>query len=158
LDAAASTPPAAILSAHLWLDRPVMEVPFLGLPGRPWQWVFDAGYQWHGRSRHLSVVASAADELAGRDKDALVVLAVNTVRDVLPAARQAEVRQALVVRERRATFSVAPGMPPRPGHGTPWSGVFLAGDWIGNTLPATIEAAATSGHAAARLAAGYLHL
>ena len=157
-DAAASTPPAAILSAHLWLDRPVMEAPFLGLPGRPWQWIFDVGHQWYGRSRHLSVVASAADELAGRDKDALVALALKTVRDVLPAAREAEVRQALVVRERKATFSVAPGMPPRPGHETPWSGVFLAGDWIGNTLPATIEAAATSGHAAAGLAARYLDL
>jgi zeta-carotene desaturase len=49
-------------------------------------------------------------------------------------------------------------MAPRPGHETPWPGVFLAGDWIGNTLPATIEAAAASGHAAARLAARYLDL
>ena len=158
LDAAASTPPAAILSAHLWLDRPVMEVPFLGLPGRPWQWIFDAAQQWHGRSNHLSLVASAADALAARDKDVLVDMALQTVRDVLPAARTAVVRQAVVVRERRATFSVAPGLAPRPGHETRWPHLFLAGDWIGNTLPATIEAAATSGHAAARLAARYLNL
>jgi squalene-associated FAD-dependent desaturase len=157
-DAAASTPPAAILSAHLWLDRPVMTVPFLGLPRRPWQWIFDASRQWHGRSRHLSLVASAADELAGRDKDALVAMALETVRNVLPVARDAALTEAVVVRERRATFSVAPGMAPRPRHETPWPGVFLAGDWIGNTLPATIEAAAASGHAAARLAARYLDL
>jgi len=97
-DAAASTPPAAILAAHLWLDRPVMEVPFLGLPGRPWQWIFDAARQWHGRSNHLSLVASAADELAACDRDALVTMALETVRDVLPAARTAVVRQAVVVR------------------------------------------------------------
>jgi len=157
-DAAASTPPAAILAAHLWLDRPVMEVPFLGLPGRPWQWIFDAARQWHGRSNHLSLVASAADELAACDRDALVTMALETVRDVLPAARTAVVRHAVVVRERRATFSVAPGVAARPGHETGWPDLFLAGDWIGNTLPATIEAAATSGHAAAHLAAGYLDL
>ncbi len=158
LDAAAATPPAAILSAHLWFDRAVMTVPFVGLPGRPWQWIFDVGRQWRGRSSHLSLIASAADELAARDKDALVASSVATVREVLPAAREAEVRQAIVVRERKATFSVAPGMPARPGHETPWPGVFLAGDWIGNSLPATIEAAAASGHAAARVAAGYLDL
>jgi squalene-associated FAD-dependent desaturase len=157
-DAASGTPPAAILSAHLWLDRAVMTAPFVGLPGRPWQWIFDVGRHWRGRSSHLSLVASAADELAARDNDTLVEQALATVRDVLPAAREASVRQAIVVRERKATFSVAPGMPARPGHDTPWPGVFLAGDWIGNTLPATIEAAAASGHAAARLAARYLDL
>ncbi len=158
LDAAAATPAAAILSAHVWLDRQTMEVPFLGLPGREWQWIFDVGRRWQGRSSHLSLVASAADSLARGEKDALVASAVATIRDVLPAARQAVVRRAVVVRERRATFSVAPGTAPRPGHETPWPGVFLAGDWIGNTLPATIEAAAASGHAAARLAARYLDL
>jgi zeta-carotene desaturase len=157
-EAAAATAPAAIVSAHLWFDRAVMTVPFAGLPGRPWQWIFDAGRQWHGRSSHVSLVASAADELAARDKDATVGLAVETVRNLFPLARAAALRQAVVVRERRATFSVAPGAAPRPGHETPWPGVLLAGDWIGNTLPATIEAAATSGHAAARLAARYLDL
>src|SRR5204863_785365 len=49
LDAAASTPGVAILSAHVWLDRPVMDVPFLGLPGREWQWIFAVGRHWHGR-------------------------------------------------------------------------------------------------------------
>jgi zeta-carotene desaturase len=157
-DAASGTPPMAIVSAHLWLDRAVMAVPFVGLPGRPWQWIFDVGRHWRGRSSHLSLVASAADELAGRDNDTLVEQALATVRDVLPAAREASVRKAIGVRERRATFSLAPGVPPRPGHDTPWPNVFLAGDWIGNSLPATIEAAAASGHAAARLAARYLNL
>ena len=158
LDAAAATAPAAILSAHLWLDRAVMRVPFVGLPGRPWQWVFDIGHHWRGRSSHLSLVASAAEELVPRNNKDLLDLALATIRDVLPGAGDAAVKQAIVVRERKATFSVAPGVAPRPGHETPWPGVYLAGDWIGNTLPATIEAAATSGHAAARLAARYLDL
>ena len=48
-------------------------------------------------------------------------------------------RRAVVVREKRATFSVAPGQPPRPPVETPIPGLFLAGDWIDTGLPATIE-------------------
>jgi uncharacterized protein with NAD-binding domain and iron-sulfur cluster len=69
---------------------------------------------------------------------------------VLPEARAAAVRQASVVRERRATFSLAPGQPARPPAGTtPLSGFFLAGDWTDTGLPGTIESAAMSGHLAA---------
>jgi thioredoxin reductase len=53
---------------------------------------------------------------------------------------------------------VAPGAPARPGVRTAIPGLFLAGDWIGNDLPATIEGAVTSGHAAAGEAARYLEL
>jgi uncharacterized protein with NAD-binding domain and iron-sulfur cluster len=54
-----------------------------------------------------------------------------------------------VIREKRATFSVAPGQPTRPGVTTPVDGLFLAGDWIDTGLPATIESAALAGHRAA---------
>jgi zeta-carotene desaturase len=57
--------------------------------------------------------------------------------------------RGVVVRERRATFSVAPGQPPRPSVETAVSGLFLAGDWIDTGLPATIEGAVMSGHLAA---------
>ena len=58
-------------------------------------------------------------------------------------------RRAVVVREKRATFSVAPGQPPRPPMETAIPGLFLAGDWIDTGLPATIESAVVSGHRAA---------
>ena len=51
------------------------------------------------------------------------------------------VRRAVVVREKRATFSVAPGQPQRPVTQTSIPGLFLAGDWIDTGLPATIEGA-----------------
>jgi len=57
-----------------------------------------------------------------------------------------------VVREKRATFSVAPGQPPRPATRTPLPGLLLAGDWIDTGLPGTIESAARSGHMAAAAA------
>ena len=57
--------------------------------------------------------------------------------------------RGVVVREKRATFSVAPGQPPRPSIETSVPGLFLAGDWIDTGLPATIEGAVVSGHRAA---------
>ena len=71
-------------------------------------------------------------------------------RAALPAARHAKVERSVVVRERRATFSLAPGQPPRPAARTPIEGLLLAGDWIENGLPATIEGAVSNGHRAAR--------
>ena len=54
-----------------------------------------------------------------------------------------------MVREPNATFSLAAGQPPRPGLQTPVQGLLLAGDWTDTGLPATIEGAIASGHAAA---------
>ena len=53
------------------------------------------------------------------------------------------------IREPRATFSLAPGQPPRPETRTAVPGLYLAGDWIATGLPATIESAVRSGHRAA---------
>ena len=68
----------------------------------------------------------------------------------LPAARAAQLLRSVVVRERRATFSLAPGQPPRPDTKTAVRGLLLAGDWTDTGLPATIEGAVVSGHRAAR--------
>jgi uncharacterized protein with NAD-binding domain and iron-sulfur cluster len=54
-----------------------------------------------------------------------------------------------VVREPNATFSLAAGQPVRPGVHTGVQGLLLAGDWTDTGLPATIEGAVVSGHAAA---------
>jgi uncharacterized protein with NAD-binding domain and iron-sulfur cluster len=53
------------------------------------------------------------------------------------------------VREKRATFSLAPGAPPRPATRTAVPRLLLAGDWIDTGLPGTIESASISGHRAA---------
>jgi hydroxysqualene dehydroxylase len=65
--------------------------------------------------------------------------------------RGATLVRSTVVREKQATFSLAPGQPPRPGSATPIEGLYLAGDWIDTGLPGTIESAVISGHAAAEL-------
>jgi len=150
LDDARSTTASPIVTVNLWLDRPVEAGPFVGLPGRTMQWVFDKSRLFGGGSGHLSLVSSGATAIVGRSNDELVDLAMSEIREALPGARAAELRRAVVVRERRATFSVAPGAPARPGTRTPVQGVYLAGDWIDTGLPATIESAVTSGHWAAR--------
>jgi hydroxysqualene dehydroxylase len=94
-------------------------------------------------------VSSGAESVVRCDNRQLIELAMRELRGALPAARQAVLRRGVVVRERRATFSVAPGQPPRPSTDTPVPGLLLAGDWIDTGLPATIESAVVSGHRAA---------
>ena len=157
-DAADATPASPIVTVNLWLDRDVTRSAFIGLPGRTMQWVFDKRLLFGDSASHLSLVSSGADAVVAQSNDDLVALALEELRSACPEARDAVVRRAVVVRERKATFSVAPGAPPRPSVRTAIPGLFLAGDWIGNDLPATIEGAVMSGHSAAREAARYLEL
>ena len=150
LAAAAAMTAKPIVTVNLWYDRPVMEDEFVGLPGRDMQWVFDKRRVFGETASHLSLVASGAAALAARDTDALVALAAREITASIRGARGARLVRGTAVREKRATFSVAPGQPPRPGVTTPVGGLFLAGDWIDTGLPATIESAAIAGHRAAR--------
>jgi len=152
LDAAAATEASPIVTVNLWFDRPVSPGAFVGLPGRAMQWVFDKRVLFGGAGSHLSLVSSGARALVGRENADLTALALEELRAALPAARDATPTRAVVVREKRATFSVAPGQPPRPPTRTGVDGLLLAGDWIDTGLPATIESAVVSGHAAAEAA------
>jgi len=138
-----------IVTVNLWYDRPVTDDVFVGLPGREMQWVFDKRQAFGESASHLSLVASGADALVGADTSTLVALASREVAQAIPGARTATLLRGTVVREKRATFSLAPGEPPRPAVETPIEGLFLAGDWIDTGLPGTIESAAVAGHRAA---------
>jgi squalene-associated FAD-dependent desaturase len=157
VEAARRTPASPIVTVNVWFDRPVMEAAFLGLPGRSVQWVFDKRALFGESSSHLSLVSSGATDLVGRSNSEIVDVALAELRAALPAARTAVVRRAIAVREKTATFSVARGLPARPGTRTAVPGLFLAGDWIDTGLPATIESAVVSGHAAAAAALDYLN-
>ena len=142
-----------ILTVNLWFDRVVMDEPFVGLPGRAMQWVFDKRQVFGANASHLSLVSSGASPLVGRTNDELIAAALRELRDAMPAVRAATLVRATVIREPRATFSLAPGQPARPECTTSVPGLFLAGDWIETGLPATIESAVRSGHRAADLIA-----
>jgi hypothetical protein len=138
-----------IVTVNLWYDRPVMDELFVGLPGREMQWVFDKRQAFGESASHLSLVSSGATALTGQSRESLTALAAREVEAALPRARAARLLRATVIREKQATFSLAPGQPSRPTTRTPLKGLLLAGDWIDTGMPGTIESAVISGHMAA---------
>jgi squalene-associated FAD-dependent desaturase len=153
IDRARRMRPSPIVTVNLWFDRPVLDEPFIGLPGRTMQWAFDTREVFAGGAGHLSLVSSGAAGVFGRRNDELTALAHRELLEAVPTVRDARLLRATVVREPRATFSLAPGEPARPPSETPIPGLALAGDWIDTGLPATIESAVRSGHRAAGLCA-----
>ncbi|MBA3886609.1 MAG: FAD-dependent oxidoreductase [Acidobacteria bacterium] len=139
-----------IVTVNLWYDRTVMDDAFVGLPGREMQWVFDKRAVFGEAASHLSLVSSGATALTGMSAEDLTALAAREVAEALPRARAATLLRSTVVREKRATFSLAPGQPSRPGNVTPVEGLLLAGDWTDTGMPGTIESAVMSGHRAAQ--------
>ena len=149
IGSASSLDSMPIVTVNLWYDRPVMDEAFVGLPGRAMHWVFDKRFAFGESTSHLSLVASGAETLVRQDTAALVTRAAEEVAQALAPARSAQLLRGTVIREKRATFSLAPGQPSRPGTRTPIKGLVLAGDWIDTGLPGTIESAVVSGHQAA---------
>ncbi len=147
--AAAATASSPIASVNLWLNRRILRTPFLGLAGRTMQWVFDKEQMFEKGTSHITLVSSGADAVMALPNDELIALALGELREAVPECRGTAVIRASVVRERRATYSLAPGQPKRPATVTEIKGLVLAGDWIETGLPATIEGAAVSGRRAA---------
>lgn len=178
IDRARRMASSPIVTVNLWFDRRVLDQPFVGLPGRAMQWVFDTQLVF-GRLRadgasaspaearaglsraeageaasHLSLVSSGAQAILAETNEALIRTAHEELLDALPEVRAARLLRATVVREPRATFSLAPGQPVRPSPETDLQGFVLAGDWTETGLPATIESAVRSGHRAAECCVG----
>jgi squalene-associated FAD-dependent desaturase len=151
IDRAQRTGSSPIVTVNLWFDRRVLDEPFVGLPGRAMQWVFDKRLVVGETASHLSLVSSGAAEILAETNEALIRRAHEELLDALPAVRDARLLRATVVREPRATFSIAPGQPARPASSTRLPGFLLAGDWTDTGLPATIESAVRSGNTAAGL-------
>lgn len=146
---AAAMASAPIVTVNLWLDAAVFTEPFVGLVNSPMHWVFDKSAILREGAAHLSMVASGAEDIARLGNDDLTALAFEHLRRAVPAAASTRVLRSVVVREHRATFSLAPGQPARPDTRTSVPGFWLAGDWTNTGLPGTIEGAVLSGHAAA---------
>ncbi|HET9385817.1 MAG TPA: hydroxysqualene dehydroxylase HpnE, partial [Gemmatimonadales bacterium] len=109
IEAAETTEASPIVTVNLWFDRSVTSSAFVGLPGRTMQWVFDTRALLGESSSHLSLVSSGAEAIVGRSNQEIIDLALGELAAAIPRAREAVLRRAVVVREKRATFSVAPG-------------------------------------------------
>ena len=139
----AAAPSAPIVSLHLWFREQFMEQDAVGLIGRTIHWAFR-------RANHVAVTISAAYDTVDLSKDELTAIAVQEMREVF-GPTVGTPYHALAIREKAATISLTPAVARhRPGVRTPISNLFLAGDWTGTGLPATIEGAIRSGEEAAR--------
>jgi squalene-associated FAD-dependent desaturase len=147
---------APIVSLHLWLDRPILREPFVGLLDSPVHWVFSRdhihGANAAGQEGHvITAVVSGARDLVDKTGAELEVLTLKELGRFLPEAREARVLHRMVYKARSATFAATPETEPlRPEATTEWSNFWLAGDWTNTGLPATIEGAILSGARAAR--------
>lgn len=148
---------APITGVHLWFDREVMKEPFLTLLDTTTQWVFnktalhgDKNSNGAGKGQYLQLVISASYDFLQKPRQEIIDLCLAEVRQALPAARDARLLKATVIKEAGATFSPQPGVDLwRPMQETSIQGMFLAGDWTRTGWPATMEGAVRSGYLAA---------
>jgi squalene synthase HpnD len=148
--AALTTSP--IVNVHAVYDRRVTDLPFAAAVDSPLQWVFDktapAGL---ARGQYLAVSLSAADDYIDVPAARLGEQFLPALAEIFPAARQAQVTDFFVTRERHATFRQTPGTGRlRPPAATRLPGLVLAGAWTDTGWPDTMEGAVRSGLAAAR--------
>jgi squalene-associated FAD-dependent desaturase len=145
-----------IVNVHVVFDRRVLDEPFFAAVDSPVQWVFDrTGQSGVEGGQYVAVSLSAADDLIDVPVRDIRERILPALRQVLPAAAHAQVRDFFVTRERHATFRPAPGSAAlRPATVTAAGGVVLAGAWTATGWPATMEGAVRSGDAAARAVLG----
>ncbi len=150
---------APITGVHFWFDRQVMKEPFVTLLDTTTQWIFNktelygdgnSSAKKTGGEQYLQLVISASYDLLQKSRQEIIELCLNEVQHALPAAREAQLLKATVIKEAAATFSPEPGVDRwRPKQESSVRGLFLAGDWTATGWPATMEGAVRSGYLAA---------
>jgi len=147
-----------IIGIHLFVrpsegEGPVMSLPHLVLRDSPLHWVFNKGIVKRGEhagTQHLHGVISAAHERVDQSADDILTLAMRECRRFVPGFDDAVLAHGRVIKEKRATFSVQPGVDDkRPTTTGPIGNLLLAGDWVDTGWPATMEGAVRSGYTAA---------
>ncbi len=141
-----------IVNVHIVYDRRVTRLPFAAAVDSPVQWVFDrTGPSGLTAGQYLAISVSAADDVVDTPAAVLRERFLPALAQLFPAARDAQVTDFFVTRERRATFRQVPGCGERrPAAGTGLAGLVLAGAWTDTGWPDTMEGAVRSGLIAAR--------
>jgi zeta-carotene desaturase len=148
-----------ITGIHLWFDRQITDLDHAVLLDRTIQWMFHKSQlqpmraqneSGSGAGSYIELVVSSSKTLIQKSRAEIVDLALSEVREFFPGAREANLIKSTVIKEVNATYSPRPGIDAhRPTPVTPWSRVFLAGDWTATGWPATMEGAVRSGYLAA---------
>lgn len=148
-----------IVNVHVVYDRIVTEHAFAAAVDSPVQWLFDRTassglHDIHPGGQYVAVTVSAADDIIDTPAASLREQYTAELARLLPAARRANVLDAFVTRERRATFRQSAGSAAlRPACDSGPDGIWLAGAWTATGWPDTMEGAVRSGVSAAEAAA-----
>lgn len=154
----AELPVAPAISVQLWFDREVVTHERFVLVGHSEACVYQDqsrnAYPTSQGSR-LSVIVSPADGLLFAPDEALVERVLDSLRKVVPAARDARVRKSVVLKHPKHLVRPLPGaMSRRPVQTTPVPNLFLAGDWTQQPFFGSQEGAVRGGKACAEAILG----
>jgi len=137
----------------VWLGYPSrvdMPGPIARLDDAPGQWVIDRPDVAAGKHRNvaqmLAVVISASGAHMTMSHDELARATDAQLRALMPAMPRCT--WSFAIAEKRATYACTPDRP-RAGGPRLAPGIYLAGDYVNEEFPATLEAAVRSGVAAA---------
>ncbi len=147
---------APIISIHIWIDKPLIKDPIVGLLDSPLHWIFD-------RTAHIqpppspgvcvyALVISGAYDFVKTNSKEITELALRELRIHFPDQSDFKLLHSVAYKSLDATFATIPEINKhRPDTQTPWKNLLLAGDWTNTRLPATLEGAAWSGFKAAEM-------
>lgn len=142
-----------ITSVHLWFDREITDLTHAALLDTTIQWLYNksrlltTGSKERGFS--IELVISASKSLVSMSRQQIIDLAMRELGTFFPAVSKATLLKAAVTKEVRATYSIRPFLDRvRPTAKSPWSGVYLAGDWTATGWPSTMESGVRSGYLA----------
>lgn len=135
-----------ITTVYLQFPQPIkLPAPMIGLSGTYSQWVFDRQTDCSGL---ISVIISGPGQHEQLNNDQLIQWVHDELSRLLTLSDCQPV--GFVVREKRATFRCQVGIQhKRPPHQTSITGLWLAGDYLLNPYPATLEGAMLNGKQAA---------
>jgi hydroxysqualene dehydroxylase len=103
-------------------------------------------------AQRLALTVSAANEIVDKTNEEIVQILWGDIQRTMPAAREAQLLHAQIIKEKRATPLFTPSVQnTRPSATTHDKRFILAGDVVQNELPATIEGAVRNGFSAAML-------
>jgi squalene-associated FAD-dependent desaturase len=122
---------------------------FIGLLGASAQWLFDRGRLTGERGLMAAVISGPGGHMKLATQH-FISQVVGEIAGCFPHWPQP--LSTKLIREKQATFAAYPGVDQlRPAHTTPVKGLWLAGDYTATGYPGTLESAALSGVACARL-------
>ena len=144
-----------ITGIHLWFDHEITDLDHAVLLNRTIQWMFHKSrLLGRGGPSYVELVVSSSKALVEKPRGEIIEMALRELGEFFPAAREAKLLKATVIKEVHATYSALPGSDAyRPPAATGWPRVFLAGDWTRSGWPATMEGAVRSGYLAAEAVA-----